>query len=156
MCNSPSANYYKPTDEPEPWDLTQLNIEASVMCLVSKVKFLCGRCSSPAVRLRNKNGIDRNQTLKNCLANNRNNASAVVTMQPKNGIKSEEASKLLDSAAQGNSDIDKNSAAAKAKEGIYVGYVVHRKKVCQICVFRCKGMSTLFNFVIEKFPVECI
>ena len=52
MCNSPSANYYKPTDEPEPWDLTQLNIEASVMCLVSKVKFLCGRCGSPAVRLR--------------------------------------------------------------------------------------------------------
>lgn len=43
MCSSPSANYYKPTDEPEPWDLTQLNIEASVMCLVSKVKFLCGR-----------------------------------------------------------------------------------------------------------------
>lgn len=40
MCNSPSANYYKPTDEPEPWDLTQLNIEASVMCLVSKVSFL--------------------------------------------------------------------------------------------------------------------
>lgn len=37
MCSSPSANYYKPTDEPEPWDLTQLNIEASVMCLVSKV-----------------------------------------------------------------------------------------------------------------------
>lgn len=40
MCNSPSANYYKPTDEPEPWDLTQLNIEASVMCLVSKVSFI--------------------------------------------------------------------------------------------------------------------
>ncbi|KAJ3662062.1 hypothetical protein Zmor_006427 [Zophobas morio] len=52
MCSSPSANYYKPTDEPEPWDITQLNIEASVMCLVSKVKFLCGRCGSPAVRLR--------------------------------------------------------------------------------------------------------
>lgn len=52
MCTSPSANYYKPSDEPEPWDLTQLNIEASVMCLVSKVKFLCGRCGSPAVRLR--------------------------------------------------------------------------------------------------------
>lgn len=55
MCNSPSANYYKPTDEPEPWDLTQLNIEASVMCLVSKVKFLCGHCGSPAVRLRQNN-----------------------------------------------------------------------------------------------------
>lgn len=52
MCSSPSANYYKPTDEPEPFDLTQLNIEASVMCLVSKVKFLCGRCSSPAIRIR--------------------------------------------------------------------------------------------------------
>lgn len=52
MSSSPTANYYKPTDEPEPWDLTQLNIEASVMCLVSKVKFLCGRCGSPAIRLR--------------------------------------------------------------------------------------------------------
>ena len=54
MCNSPTANYYKPTDEPEPWDLTQLNIEASMMCLVSKVKFLCGRVGSPAVRLRSQ------------------------------------------------------------------------------------------------------
>lgn len=52
MSASPSANYYRPTEEPEPLDLTQLNIEASVMCLVSKVKFLCGRCGSPAVRLR--------------------------------------------------------------------------------------------------------
>lgn len=52
MSSCPSANYYRPTEEPEPLDLTQLNIEASVMCLVSKVKFLCGRCGSPAVRLR--------------------------------------------------------------------------------------------------------
>lgn len=61
MCTSPSANYYKPTDEPEPWDLTQLNIEASVMCLVSKIKFLCGKCSSPAVRLRTQKVISRSQ-----------------------------------------------------------------------------------------------
>lgn len=61
MCSSPSANYYKPTDEPEPWDLTQLNIEASVMCLVSKVKFLCGKCNSPAVRLRTQRTIVRSQ-----------------------------------------------------------------------------------------------
>ncbi|XP_020297066.1 type II inositol 3,4-bisphosphate 4-phosphatase isoform X4 [Pseudomyrmex gracilis] len=95
MCNSPSANYYKPTDEPEPWDLTQLNIEASVMCLVSKVKFLCGRCSSPAVRLRNKS-LGRTQSLKSgCLPSNRHNAE-VVTIQPKNGIKCEESNKLLD------------------------------------------------------------
>lgn len=47
-----SSDFYRPSEEPEPLDLTQLNIEASVMCLVSKVKFLCGRCGSPAVRLR--------------------------------------------------------------------------------------------------------
>lgn len=47
-----SSDFYRPCEEPEPLDLTQLNIEASVMCLVSKVKFLCGRCGSPAVRLR--------------------------------------------------------------------------------------------------------
>jgi inositol polyphosphate-4-phosphatase len=47
-----SSDFYRPSEEPEPLDLTQLNVEASVMCLVSKVKFLCGRCGSPAVRLR--------------------------------------------------------------------------------------------------------
>lgn len=52
MSSSPSANYYRPTEEPEPLDLTQLNIEASVMCLVSKLKFFCGRSDSPAIRLR--------------------------------------------------------------------------------------------------------
>ncbi|XP_059618868.1 inositol polyphosphate-4-phosphatase type I A [Phlebotomus argentipes] len=57
MSSSPSANYYRPTEEPEPLDLTQLNIEASVMCLVSKVKFLCGRCGSPAVRLRQPKSV---------------------------------------------------------------------------------------------------
>ncbi|XP_076650016.1 inositol polyphosphate-4-phosphatase type I A isoform X2 [Halictus rubicundus] len=97
MCNSPSANYYKPTDEPEPWDLTQLNIEASVMCLVSKVKFLCGRCSSPAVRLRNKTVVRRAQSLKGCHpANNRNPSIEVVTIQPKNDMKNDESSKLLE------------------------------------------------------------
>ncbi|XP_054012614.1 inositol polyphosphate-4-phosphatase type I A isoform X1 [Hylaeus anthracinus] len=97
MCNSPSANYYKPTDEPEPWDLTQLNIEASVMCLVSKVKFLCGRCSSPAVRLRSKNSVGRSHSLKGCVPNNRNKSTEVVTIQPKNDAKNDESSKLLES-----------------------------------------------------------
>ncbi|XP_076248233.1 inositol polyphosphate-4-phosphatase type I A isoform X2 [Calliopsis andreniformis] len=96
MCNSPSANYYKPTDEPEPWDLTQLNIEASVMCLVSKVKFLCGRCSSPAVRLRNRNTVGRSHSLKGRFPNDRNKNVQVVTIQPKNDVKTEESSKLLE------------------------------------------------------------
>ncbi|XP_020297067.1 type II inositol 3,4-bisphosphate 4-phosphatase isoform X5 [Pseudomyrmex gracilis] len=123
MCNSPSANYYKPTDEPEPWDLTQLNIEASVMCLVSKVKFLCGRCSSPAVRLRNKS-LGRTQSLKSgCLPSNRHNAE-VVTIQPKNGIKCEESNKLLDESnerQQFNPGLEgelEKPAYSKAKEGI--------------------------------------
>uniref|UniRef100_A0A182PTU4 phosphatidylinositol-3,4-bisphosphate 4-phosphatase n=1 Tax=Anopheles epiroticus TaxID=199890 RepID=A0A182PTU4_9DIPT len=64
MSSSPSANYYRPTEEPEPLDLTQLNIEASVMCLVSKVKFLCGRCGSPAVRLRAPKGGPLTGTLQ--------------------------------------------------------------------------------------------
>jgi inositol polyphosphate-4-phosphatase len=29
-----SSDFYRPSEEPEPLDLTQLNIEASVMCLV--------------------------------------------------------------------------------------------------------------------------
>ncbi|XP_017302160.2 LOW QUALITY PROTEIN: type I inositol 3,4-bisphosphate 4-phosphatase-like [Diaphorina citri] len=63
MCSSPSANYYRPSEEPEPWDLTQLNIEASVMCLVSKVKFLCGRCGSPAPRVKSK-AIGRSRSFR--------------------------------------------------------------------------------------------
>lgn len=70
-----SSDFYRPSEEPEPLDLTQLNIEASVMCLVSKVKFLCGRCGSPAVRLRQpRNSIS---SLKRDSMNN-----DVVTSQP--------------------------------------------------------------------------
>lgn len=43
FLDSPSSNYYRPSEEPEPWDLTQLNIEASVISLNSKVKVLCGQ-----------------------------------------------------------------------------------------------------------------
>jgi hypothetical protein len=45
FLDSPSSNYYRPSEEPEPWDLTQLNIEASVISLNSKVKALCGQVS---------------------------------------------------------------------------------------------------------------
>lgn len=71
-----STDFYRPCEEPEPLDLTQLNVEASVMCLVSKVKFLCGRCGSPAVRLRQpRNSIS---SLK------RDSAPDVVVDQPTN------------------------------------------------------------------------
>lgn len=125
MCNSPSANYYKPTDEPEPWDLTQLNIEASVMCLVSKVKFLCGRCSSPAVRLRNKNGIGKFPSIEGCPVKRRSNSTTVVTIQPTNGNnKGEENSKLLENSNGNTRKITSPGTDttipgfAKAKEGM--------------------------------------
>lgn len=34
---------YRPTDEPEPWGLIQLNVQASIMCLSSKIKTFCNR-----------------------------------------------------------------------------------------------------------------
>jgi len=43
FLDSPSSNYYRPSEEPEPWDLTQLNIQASLISLNSKVKVLCGQ-----------------------------------------------------------------------------------------------------------------
>lgn len=78
-----STDFYRPCEEPEPLDLTQLNIEASVMCLVSKVKFLCGRCGSPAVRLRQpRNSIS---SIK------RGSAPDVVTCQPTSDGSSKES-----------------------------------------------------------------
>lgn len=86
MNNSPSANYYRPTEEPEPLDLTQLNIEASVMCLVSKIKFLCGRTGSPAIRLRQPKilnrriGFDRNESLINH-QDNQNRSNILIDLE---------------------------------------------------------------------------
>ena len=44
--NSP---HYRNGDEPEPIDLTFLNIEASMMCLASKVRTVCGKAHSPTL-----------------------------------------------------------------------------------------------------------
>ncbi|KAG5684624.1 hypothetical protein PVAND_013846 [Polypedilum vanderplanki] len=71
LCHN--SDFYRPSEEPEPLDLTQLNIEASVMCLVSKVKFLCGRCGSPAIRLRNP---------RNSISSLKRDSESVVTSQP--------------------------------------------------------------------------
>ena len=43
VMDGPENSVYRPTDEPEPWDLIQLNVQASVMCLTSKVKSFCSR-----------------------------------------------------------------------------------------------------------------
>ena len=41
---------YRPTDEPEPWDLIQLNVQASIMCLTSKIKTYCTRINESRVK----------------------------------------------------------------------------------------------------------
>ncbi|XP_045108228.1 LOW QUALITY PROTEIN: inositol polyphosphate-4-phosphatase type I A-like [Portunus trituberculatus] len=41
---------YRPTDEPEPWDLIQLNVQASIMCLSSKIKTFCNRMNESRER----------------------------------------------------------------------------------------------------------
>ena len=41
--------HYRNGDEPEPIDLTHLNVEAAMMCLASKVRVLCGKANSPTL-----------------------------------------------------------------------------------------------------------
>ena len=52
VTDSPSGLHYRAGDEPEPIDLTHLNIEASMMCLAGKVRLLCGRAASPSLSSR--------------------------------------------------------------------------------------------------------
>ena len=47
-----SGLHYKAGDEPEPIDLTHLNIEAAMMCLASKVRLLSGKANSPTLSSR--------------------------------------------------------------------------------------------------------
>jgi inositol polyphosphate-4-phosphatase len=97
-----SSDFYRPSEEPEPLDLTQLNIEASVMCLVSKVKFLCGRCGSPAVRLRQP---------RNSISSLRDsNTPDVVTSQPINENNRHSTSSII---VNGNSKSSSSSMPSK-------------------------------------------
>jgi hypothetical protein len=50
--DSPSSLHYRAGDEPEPIDLTHLNIEAAMMCLASKVRLICGKSDSPSMSSR--------------------------------------------------------------------------------------------------------
>ena len=95
-----STDFYRPQEEPEPLDLTQLNIEASVMCLVSKVKFLCGRCGSPAVRLR--------QPRNSISSMKRGSAPDVVTSQPigTNGDSSKDNGTSMKSTSMSSKDLN--------------------------------------------------
>ena len=52
MHDSPSGLHYRAGDEPEPIDLTRLNIEAAMMCLASKVRLICGKSESPSMSSR--------------------------------------------------------------------------------------------------------
>lgn len=48
-CDTETSSHYRSGDEPEPIDLTHLNIEASMMCLASKVRTICGKANSPTL-----------------------------------------------------------------------------------------------------------
>ena len=52
MQDSPSGLHYRAGDEPEPIDLTRLNIEAAMMCLASKVRLIIGKSDSPSMSSR--------------------------------------------------------------------------------------------------------
>ena len=56
-------NCYRPTDEPEPWDLIQLNVQASLMCLSSKINSFCNRMLNKEcdVSIRIENTCDNQQ-----------------------------------------------------------------------------------------------
>ena len=47
--NGSETLHYRNGDEPEPIDLTHLNVEAAMMCLASKVRVLCGKADSPTL-----------------------------------------------------------------------------------------------------------
>ena len=46
---SDTSPHYRNGDEPEPVDLTFLNIEAAMMYLASKVRTICGKADSPTL-----------------------------------------------------------------------------------------------------------
>ncbi|XP_023330385.1 type II inositol 3,4-bisphosphate 4-phosphatase [Eurytemora carolleeae] len=52
VCDSEESSHYRSGDEPEPIDLTHLNIEASMMCLASKIRTICGKAHSPTLSSR--------------------------------------------------------------------------------------------------------
>ena len=50
MCaESDPSPHYRNGDEPEPIELTFLNVEAAMMSLASKVRALCGKADSPTL-----------------------------------------------------------------------------------------------------------
>ena len=95
---------YKSTDEFEPWDLTQLNIRASLICLSSKVRSFCQRLSEKEERefmenrklvmkeekVRNKNSLVKSdEVVSDCSSTpSRSEASPVKekNVSPKKGV----------------------------------------------------------------------
>jgi len=52
VSDNDSSPHYRSGDEPEPIDLTHLNIEAAMMCLASKVRSISGKTNSPTLGTR--------------------------------------------------------------------------------------------------------
>jgi hypothetical protein len=79
--DSPSGLHYRAGDEPEPIDLTHLNIEAAMMCLASKVRLISGKSESPRMSSRTFRFKETSQTAcdNNIEQHNHLNASMNIT-----------------------------------------------------------------------------
>jgi inositol polyphosphate-4-phosphatase len=110
FLDSPSSNYYRPSEEPEPWDLTQLNIQASLISLNSKVKVLCGqgaeiesfRSSSHGVTRVHSVHIHNTTPLLSTLNNNNGNGGGGIggVGQWRKSLRSAESPTMSTSAGQ--------------------------------------------------------
>jgi len=63
-----ASSHYRSGDEPEPIDLTHLNVEASMMSLASKIRVLCGKANSPTLSNRTFRFRELDSMKKNGLA----------------------------------------------------------------------------------------
>ncbi|XP_068243281.1 inositol polyphosphate-4-phosphatase type I A isoform X3 [Palaemon carinicauda] len=86
VMDGPENSIYRPTDEPEPWDLIQLNVQASVMCLTSKVKSFCSRLE----KVNSKSDVDKVVDDKSEMTDDHRTTKSVT-----NGLKEKEGSSAI-------------------------------------------------------------
>lgn len=75
FLDAPSSNYYRPSEEPEPWELTQLNIQASVISLKSKIGVLASVAGSRSFENSGSSGSKVHDSSGFESSNNNNDAS---------------------------------------------------------------------------------
>ncbi|XP_050686414.1 inositol polyphosphate-4-phosphatase type I A-like isoform X1 [Eriocheir sinensis] len=99
---------YRPTDEPEPWDLIQLNVQASIMCLTSKIKTYCNRINesrekgvSDSAGRESQDGLQNRDSTVDEVGHNDNliNGGSDVTNPPTRQVSVSEAQNITSNLA---------------------------------------------------------